>query len=167
MLPVRFDQSFDKVPFPASGLTVKMIADIGHKGDYHLVIAMLKVDEQLGLTEESVPCSLAVTLEGSGNLPTTKQITSIKRYAEFGFGRIQYYKSFDWHLGRGEYGVSITTLKDCPVAISRGATVSIEQSVTHITERYLAVLLSYWCGVVLLSVGLLGLVFCEFRSSKQ
>ncbi|HXI52320.1 MAG TPA: hypothetical protein VNH84_12465 [Candidatus Saccharimonadales bacterium] len=128
MLAVPHDQFFDTLPFPAAGLTVKMTADIAHDGDYHLVAAMPEVGQQLALSEESVPCTLAVTLARSGHPPITNQITSISRYAEFGFGRIQYYKSADWHLGRGEYEISIAGVEDCPAAISRGATVSIEQS---------------------------------------
>jgi hypothetical protein len=168
MLAVPRDLSFDTVPFPAAGLSVKILADIAHDGDYHLVAAIPKVGEQLALSEESVPCALAVTLTRQGHPPTTNQITSISRYAEVGFGRIQYYKSTDWHLARGEHEISIAAVKDCPAATSRGATVSIEQSASHVTERFLAGVLRYWSGVVLLCVGLLGLIFCEFgRANKS
>lgn len=167
MLALPQDQSFDTVPFPAAGLAIKMIANISHEGDYHFVAAMPQVGEQIALSEESVPCALAVTLARSGHVPITNQITSISRYSEFGFGRIQYYKSSDCHIGRGEYEISIAALRDCPVAISRGATLSIEQSASHTTERFLAAVLSYWSGVVILCLGLVGLVACEFRWTSK
>jgi hypothetical protein len=144
MLAVPRDQSFDVVPFPATGLTVKMTAEIAHDGDYHLVSAMPVVGQQVALSEETVPCELAVTLVRTGQPPITNEITSISRYAEFGFGRIQYYKSANWHLRRGEYEISIAGVKDCPAAVSRGATVSIEESASHITERFLTGVLRYW-----------------------
>ena len=161
------DQSYDTVPFPTAGLTVKMIADVAHDGDYYLVATMPKVGDELALSEESVPCALAVTLARSGYSPTTNHVSSLSRYGEFGFGRIQYYKSSDWHLGRGQYDITILDPQDCPAAKARGATLSIEQDAPHVTERFLADVLEYWSGVVLLCVGLLGLVLCEFRRANK
>jgi hypothetical protein len=165
LLFARRDSSFDTVPFPAVGLTVKMLAKINTEGDYHLIASMPKADQAVGLAEESVPCSLAVSFSRSDKPSITNEVTSLSRYAEFGFGRIQFYKGGEWHLNPGEYAVEISSREECRAALARGATLSLEQKVTHITERFLTGLLVYWSGVIALCGGVLGVILCEFKQA--
>jgi hypothetical protein len=162
MLFARRDAWFDTVPFPAAGLTVKMTANVAKEGDYFLEASMPKADQDIGLSEETVPCFLTVTLTRDGAPSITNQVTSLSRYAEYGFAGIQYYKGGGWHLGRGEYAVQISSHQDCKAVVSRGATLTIEQEVTHMTERFLVGVLYYWSGVFALCAGVLGVILCEF-----
>jgi len=163
LLCTRRDSSFETVPFPTAGLKVKMLAKINTEGDYRLIASMPKADQDIGLTEESVPCSLLVSFSRSDRPSITNEVTSLSHYAEFGFGRIQYYKGGGWRLDPGEYVVEISSRQDCRAAIARGATLSLEQEVTHITERFLAGVAVYWSGVIALCAGVLGLILCEFK----
>ena len=83
LLFARRDSSFETVPFPAVGLTVKMLAKINTEGDHRLIASMPKAGQDVGLTEESVPCSLMVSFSRSDRPSITNDITSLSRYAEF------------------------------------------------------------------------------------
>jgi hypothetical protein len=167
LLATPRDSSFATIPFPAAGLSAKITAHIAHDANYHLVAAMPKANDELGLSEESVPCSLEIVFTRSGYPPITNRIAAISRYAEFGFARIQYYKSGPWPVRRGEYEIEINNLRDCPAAIARGATLTIEEERTQVTEAFLARMLRRWSGAVLFCAGLLGLVWSEFRRNKK
>src|SRR5262245_51260432 len=81
LLVIPRDASFDTLPFPAAGLTVRMSAHVAQEGSYGLVVGMPKADREAALIEESVPCSLVVTLLRSGQPSITNQVTSLSRYA--------------------------------------------------------------------------------------
>jgi hypothetical protein len=167
LLFARRDSSFETLPFPTVGLTVKMIANVSTEGDYFLEASMPKADQDIGLAEETVPCSLTVSFTREGKPAITNEVTSLTRSSEFGFALIQYYKGGGWHLSPGEYVVQISSRENCKAAVSRGATLSLEQEVTHITERYLASILGYWSGVLFLCAGLLGVILCEFKKASN
>jgi hypothetical protein len=139
-----------------------MTANVITGGDYFLQASMPKADQDIGLTEETIPCFLAVTLTRNGAPSITSEVTSLSRYAEYGFAGIQYYKGGSWHLGRGEYVVKISSRQDCKAAVSRGATLTMKQEVTHMTERFLAGILYYWSGILALCAGVFGVILCEF-----
>jgi hypothetical protein len=161
----RHGATFETVPFPADGLRVKMDAEVTTEGDYYLRASMPRNDQAIGLSSETIPCLLSVSVVERGKPPIKKEVTSLTRYAELGFAEIQYYKSADiWHLRPGEYEVDVSSRQDCKAAVSRGATLSVEQDVTHLTERYLGNVLRFWSGVVLLCGGLMGIIFCEFKN---
>jgi hypothetical protein len=61
LLFTRNDSSFETVPFPTAGLTVKMTANVITEGDYFLQASMPKAGQEIGLAEETVPCSLTVS----------------------------------------------------------------------------------------------------------
>lgn len=164
MFPHLSSSSFDTVPFPAAGLSVKMQAHVAHEGDYRLVATMPKADHEIGLIEEAIPCSLAINILQTGQRYV---LTSMTRYGEYGFGNIQYYKAGGWHLKRGDYDMEIQGLGRCEAAVSRGAALSIEAESTHATERFLAAVLGYWSGITLLGAGLLGLVWSEFGRANK
>jgi hypothetical protein len=58
--------------------------------------------------------------------------------------------------------VQFSSRESCKAAVSRGATLSLEQEVTHMTESFLGGVLRYWSGVFTLCAGLLGVILCEF-----
>ncbi len=163
LLWARRDSSFGTMPFPTAGLKVKMLAKINTEGDYRLIASMPKADQDIGLTEESIPCSLVVSFSRSDRPSITNEVTSLTRYAEYGFAGIQYYKGGGWRLSPGEYVIEIGSRQDCRAALARGATLSLEQEVMHITERFLAGVVVYWSGVIALCAGVLGLILCEFK----
>jgi hypothetical protein len=163
LLFAKSDSRFETVPFPAAGLTVKMIADVKTDGDYCLEALMPRPDQGNTLGEETVPCSLIVTLIRNGKPSITNQVPSLSLSSEFGFARIQYFEATPWHLSPGQYEVEITSRENCKAAVSRGAALSLEQKQTGITERFLIGVLRYWSGVFFLCAGLLGIIFCEFK----
>jgi hypothetical protein len=162
LLLTRNDSPFETVPFPTAGLTVKMTANVITEGDYFLEVTMPKADQEIALAEETVPCSLTVSMKGDDKPLVTSDVTSLSRWSEFGFAGIQYYKGGNWHLSRGKYVVQISSRASCKAAVSRGATLSLGQEVTHVTERFLGGVLRYWSGVFALCAGLLGVILCEF-----
>jgi hypothetical protein len=161
LLFAKRDTSFDTMPFPTAGLTVIMTANVTTEGDYFLEASMPKSDQQVTLSEETIPCFLIVILTRDSAPSITNQVTSLSRHAEYGFAGIQYYKGGSWHLGRGEYVVQISSSQDCKAAVSRGATLTLEQEVAHPTERFLAGVIYYWSSVIALCTGALGVVLCE------
>jgi hypothetical protein len=165
LLFTKHDSGFETVPFPAAGLVVKMIANVKADGNYCFEALMPKPDQGNGLGEETVPCSLTVTLTREGKPSITNQINSLSLSSEYGFARIQYFEAAPWHLSPGEYEVEITSRENCKAALSRGAALSLEQKQTGTTERFLRGVLRYWSGVFFLCAGLLGIILCEFKKS--
>lgn len=161
----RRDSRFDTLPFPGAGLTVKMLAEVRKEGDYKIQASLSKADQAIGLSPENIPCSLTVTIARDGKPPVKSEITSLHRYGEHGFARIQYYGGGGWHLSPGDYTIEISSREDCRAAMSRGATLSLEQQTTHATERFQVSVLEYWSGLVLLCAGLLGIIFFEFKKT--
>jgi len=70
----RHDASFDTVPFPAAGLTVKLIADVTADGDYFLEASMPKTNQDTALSEETVPCFLVVTVTRDDTPSITNEV---------------------------------------------------------------------------------------------
>jgi hypothetical protein len=165
LLFARRDSGFDTLPFPGVGLTVKMLAKVKTAGDYRINVSMPKADQALALAPETISCSLAVSIKEDGRPPINSEITSLSRYGEYGFARIQYYSGGRLHLTPGEYVVEISSRDDCRAAMSRGATLSLEQEMIHPTERFIGSVLAYWGGVLLLGAGLLGIILYEFKKA--
>ena len=166
LLFARHDSEFDALPFPTAGLTVKMTARVATEGDYHLLVSMPKADHEIALTNETVPCSLSVHLARANQPPVLSEITSLSLASEYGFANVQHYEGTNWHLIPGEYVVEVLPRENCQAAVSRGATMTLEQQVTHPTERYLANQIIYRGGVFALCAGLLGLIVCELTLRK-
>jgi hypothetical protein len=163
LLATPREASFDTGPFPGAGLSEKMLARVTTAADYYLRLSMPKPDQALGLSSETISCSVALSLTRPDTTPIQAQISSFSRYGEFGFGRIQYYRgSSSWHLAPGEYTIEITGLAPCNTVMTRGGTLSLEQEMTHLTERYLWSMLRHWIGIVCLSGGFIGLIVLEF-----
>lgn len=158
-------QSVDTVPFPSKGLSVKLSATLRSEGDYRLDVAMPKKDQSIDLGSEVVPCSLSVIISESDKPVLQTDIKALSLYSEFGWAGIQYFKSETWHLNRGQYDVEVTSHGDCPAAMARGASLSLEQEQSHITERFLAGTLLYYIGIVFVGAGLVGLVLCEVKKA--
>jgi hypothetical protein len=141
-----------------------MSAGVRTEGNYHLQVSMPVVGDDLTLGSEVIPCSLTVTVTPKDKPPTMGDVTSLALGSEYGYGRIQYYESPNtWHLKPGEYEVLVQSRGNCSAAISRGAAVTFNEEVTHLTERYLGGVLRYNGGIFLLCGGLVGLIYCEVR----
>ena len=168
LLFFRQETLLPTLPFPPAGLTVKDVATIGSPGNYYVRVIMPKTDNSLGLSEETVPCSLRVIIIGTSQSAQKKEITTLSRYSEFGFGRTQSYRGGDaFHLDRGEYDIEVTGLGPCAAAASRGATFSLEHDVGNPTNWYFRSLFRLWIGVGTLCLGLLGLIAGEFKKPRQ
>jgi len=140
-----------------------MEAEVKTEGDYYLRASMAKADKSLTLDNESVPCTLTVCITREGKPRIKNEVTSLSRYAEYGFAEIQYYKGGGWHLAPGEYEIEISSRENCSAAMIRGATLSLERQTTHVTENFLVNVLRFYGGVLFLCAGLLGIIICEFK----
>jgi hypothetical protein len=159
--------AFDVLPFPAAGLSVRLRATVKDAGEYHLVVAMPVTNSDLstGLSDDTQACSLNVRIaqDYNGPIVATLEVTSIRLEYEFGFGKTQSYEGGSWHLKPGVYDVDILGRKTCQAAVSRGATISLEEEIIEPTKTFL------WdsCGTsaVLVSSGL-GLLGFRCVNSK-
>jgi hypothetical protein len=165
------DSEFDTLPFPAGGLAVRMQAKVKSGGEYHLVVAMPLTNDDLsqGLGSDTQACSLTVQIAKDYNGPiiTNAEVTSISLGSEFGFGKIQYYTGGSWHLIPGTYDIDIQSRKSCQAAMSRGATISLEEQIRKPTETFLWSSLRRGCGILFFWSGIIGLSGCEFRKAPK
>jgi len=162
---LEHDLSSDTVPFPGKGLSVKAAAKIPSEGDYYLAASLpRRADDDFGLLPEKIPCALEVRMARNGTPLGVSKVTAFSRYAEFGWARIQFYKSDPWHLTRGSYALEITSLGECTNASARGATLTLEQSTTQDTERFLARSFVHSLAILCRWAGLVGLMLCELRA---
>jgi hypothetical protein len=161
-------ESLPALPVPPAGRLVRAMVTIAAAGDYSVCVSMPKIDDSLGLASEVVPCSMVVSIAKEGKPEEKEEITSLSRYAEIGFGRIQLYRGGEaFRLGRGEYEIEVASRGSCLAAADRGATLSLEQDVGNPTDFYLRNLLRSWLLFVALCGGLLGLIACEFRKPNK
>lgn len=161
------DTDFGTLPFPGAGFSVKMGGEVKTEGNYHLTAGMPITNEDAGLAEETVPCSLAVRITQQNHDTISNEVTSLVAGSEFGFSKVENYTGGSWHLKPGKYDVEVKSLKGCKAAMSRGATISFEKEITKPTEQYLQGVLRHWCGVWFLWGGTVGIVLCEFRKPRQ
>ncbi len=156
------------LPVPPAGRLVKDVAEIGSEGDYYVRVTMPKIDDSVGLSEETVPCSFVVSITESGKPTLKMEISSLTRSSEYGFGRTQdYHDGNKFRLKRGEHVFEVSCRETCVVAAARGATISLEQDVGNPTNYYFRNLLRSWCTTGALCVGLIGIVICEFKKPNQ
>jgi hypothetical protein len=157
------DSEFDTLPFPAAGLSVRMQAKVKSAGEYHLIVAMPRTNDDLSLGSDIQACSLSVQIAHDYNGPiiANAEVTSISLGSEFGFGKIQYYTGGSWYLKPGTYDIDIQSRKTCQAAMSRGATISLEEQIRQPTETFLWNSIRHECGVVFFWIGVIGLVVCE------
>jgi len=165
ILFVPRDPSVDIVPFPGKGLSVKLNATLRSEGDYYLDVAMPKKDKSIDLGSDVVPCSLSVVISKSDKPVLHTDVKTLSLYSEFGWAGIQDFNGGTWHLSRGDYVIEVTSQGDCPAAMARGATLSLEQEQTHITERFLLGSLLFYVGIIFVGAGLVGLVLCEIKNA--
>jgi hypothetical protein len=157
------DAQFEIVPFPGPGLSVKLLADVRSSGQYYLRLDIPKADQALGLGADTISCPLVVTLTSQSGSPIRAELSSFARYGEFGFGKVQYYRgNTSWQLHAGEHTVEISSPGPCDTITQRGGAVSLEQEVTHPTERYLWATFRHSGGIVCLAGGLIALLILEF-----
>jgi hypothetical protein len=155
-IPVHIDVR----PFPASNATVRLELPVRFAGDYQITLSMPKVDKKLTLDEEVFPCDFLVSIEADGHPVLSRHVTSMRTASEYGFANTQSFVAGEnLHLGHGTYDVSVTGGSACPVATSRGASVTIEK---FQREHILGTLLTWVLAIVLILVGLIGLMFSEF-----
>jgi hypothetical protein len=159
---------FDVLPFPAAGLSVRLRATVKDAGEYHLVVAMPVTNDDVALGDDTQSCSLTVRIakDYNGPIVTNSEVTSISLEDEFGFAKTQDYRGGSWYLKPGVYDVDILSRKTCQAAVSRGATISLEEQIFHPTERFLWDSLRHECGVVFFWVGIVGLSVCEFKKPR-
>jgi hypothetical protein len=165
ILLLKRDPSFDTVPFPANGLSVKLMAQLRSEGDYCLRVSMPTKNPGAPLGEETLTCSLTVTIFFSGKQVVQTEVKTLVLGSEFGWAGIQYFSGPTWHLNRGRYNIEVVSHGDCPAAIARGAALSLDQKLSHVTERFLAASLVHAVGIVSLGAGFIGLVSCELRKA--
>jgi hypothetical protein len=99
------DTDFGTVPLPGVGLSVKMGNEIKTQGNYHLSVGMPVTNEDAGLAEESLPCSLAVKITQASKDVISNEVTSLVASSEFGFAKVEYYMGGSWHLKPGKCDV--------------------------------------------------------------
>jgi hypothetical protein len=153
----------DTLPFPNNGLSVNLSVNVKSDGDYYLDVSMPKEDKSLGLSSETIPCSLLVNINQQDKSLIQENITSLMRYGEYGFSNIQYYQSKLIHLRAGEYSFRVTSHANCNAAISRGAAFSLARDTTHITERVIATQLLMCGGIFFFCLGCIGIIIAEFK----
>jgi hypothetical protein len=141
------------------------MAQLRSEGDYCLQVSMPAKNLGAPLGEETVPCSLTVTISSSGKQVIQTDVKTLALGSEFGWAGIQYFSSPTWHLNRGEYDIEVVSHGDCPAAIARGAALSLDQKLSHVTERFLAASLLHIVGIVSLGAGFVGLVLCELKKT--
>lgn len=164
LLFFRHATSLPTLPLPPAGRLVKGIATIGSAGDYSICVTMPKIDDSFGLSPETVACFFVVSVTQHGKPAQKKEITSLTRYSEFGFGRTQDYRGGDaFRLGQGEHEIEVSCRETSAAITTRGATLTLERDVGNPTDYYLSSLLRRWLAIGALCGGLLGLVICEFK----
>ena len=164
----RREGSLPTLPVPSTGLRVKGVARVASAGDYYVCVTMPKQDDSITLDSEVVPCSMEVCVGKEGQPAERKVITSLDRYGEFGFGRVQFYRGGDaFRLGHGEHEVEVFSKGACAATTSRGATLTFEQDVGNPTDCFLRSMLKSWFATASLCGGLLGLIMCEIKRPNQ
>jgi hypothetical protein len=163
LLFFQTDSDFDTLPLPAAGLSVKMYDVVKKEANFHLVIGIPFTDDESRTNENTVPCSLAVRIALPNKETISSEVTSLVPSGYYGYAGVQTYEGGNWHLKPGKYHVEVKSLKRCEAAMSRGATVCLEQEIVKPTEQYLQAVLRHWCGIWFLLGGIIGLVLCEFK----
>lgn len=155
------------VPFPGSGQTVTLLADIARGGDYKLLVTIPTSGPTASdLDEARIPCEFDVTLTGSGQPPRRHHIQTLNRFARIGSMHLDELSSdVSWAINRGSLAVQVSGTGSCNAIASRGGALSIERDQTHTTEIYLLNQLIYWGGRALVVLGLLVLALMELRST--
>jgi hypothetical protein len=160
------DSEFDTLPFPGAGLSVKMQAKVKSAGQYHLVVAMPLTNDDLsvGLGSDVQSCALTVRIAQDYNGPiiANSEVTTISLGSEFGFAKIQNYTGGYWHLNPGTYDIDIQSRKNCQAALTRGATISLEEQIDKPTETFLWNSLRHRCGILFFWTGIIGLSACDW-----
>ncbi len=166
MLLAREDSGSEQFPFPGAKVTVRATANVRTEGEYYLEASLPKIVDDTTLTDDTILCALTVSITRDNKPVINDEVTALSSFALYGFANIESYKSGKtWHLTPGEYTLEVKSHGNCDAAMSRGAILSLEQQVTHITERFLGNMLRYYAGILFLCAGWLGLVFSEVRDA--
>ena len=159
LLANQFLPHMDVLPLPAANAKVRFELPVWFAGDYRVEISMPKVDNKLTLSEEIFPCEFLVFVAQDEHQAVSQRIESMHTASEFGWANTQTFVAGNmFHLGHGTYDVTITGSGACPVAASRGASVTINR---FETEHILGSVIAWMLAIVLTVVGLLGLTFSE------
>lgn len=160
LLASQFPPHIDVMPLPTSTSIVRLKLPVRSAGDYHLKVSMPKIDNKLTLSEESFSCDILVSIEAGGYPVVSQHVTSIRTASEYGFANTQSFVGGEnFQLRRGTYEVTITGGSACPVATTRGASVTIKRFETkHILGSLFILLLV----IALILVGVTGLLLSEF-----
>lgn len=162
----QFPPHIDVLPFPAANAKVRLELPVRFAGDYQVEITMPNIDNKLDLGEETFPCDFLVSVGKNEHQAVSQHVESISVASEFGWGNTQTFDAGSmFHLGRGTYDVTITG-GACPVAASRGASITVSR---FETEHILGALIYWVFADSLILVGLVGLLFSElaWRPNRQ
>ena len=157
----QYPPHIDVAPFPASPAEkVRLELPVRLAGDYRVEVSMPKIDNKLGLGEETFPCDFLVSIEYGGHQIVSRHVDSISTASEFGWANIQtFIAGENFHLSHGTYDVTVTSGSACQVAATKGASITVGRfEREHILGSLLVDLLS----IALLLVGVVGLMFSEF-----
>lgn len=153
------------VPFPGSGHTVVLLADIARSADYRLLVTIpTSGPASSDLDEERISCEFNVTLTGPGHAPYRRDIQTLYRFGRIGSMHLDEFSSdASWYLNRGSLSMEVSGTGSCNAIASRGGALSIKPEQTHTTEVYLLNQLMYWGGRGLVALGFLALALMEIR----
>jgi hypothetical protein len=153
------------VPYPGAGLSVKTIMQVHEAGQYRLLLTMPVANPRNDLMKGGdILCSLEVQVSKQSQSAPWRKVSSFSFAGGYGFGGTQMFKSSEFfELAPSEHVLEIKSSSPCMEAQSRGATLSLEQEVTHITERFLFSQARHFGAIILLVLGLLTLVVYEFK----
>jgi len=165
LLAGQFQPHVDVMPLPVSTAIVRLELPVRFAGDYRVEVSMPKVDRKLTLSEEAFSCDFLVSVEKDGRSVVSQHVTSIRTASEYGFANTQSFVAGEnFHLGHGTYEATVTGGSACPVATTRGASVTIAR---FETEHILGSFLIFLLAIALVLVGLIGLMFSELVRPNQ
>ena len=158
----------ETVPLPATGLSVRLQLQARRSGDYFFEVTMPKVGTALGLTEETVPCDMQVTIERNDVTAASQHIVAIRRTSEIGWSNIQIYRAAPpINLNRGNYAVTITG-GACPSAVARGASIRVlKEDVGDPVGLYLIQSLYFYLALIAIFGGVAALTVLEVRGRPK
>lgn len=165
LLANQFLPQIDVLPLPAANGKVRFKLPVRFAGDYRVEISMPKADNKLALSEETFPCDLIMSVAQGEHQVVSQRIESMHTASEYGWANTQTFVAGNmFHLGHGTYDVTITGSGACPVAASRGASVTINR---FETEHILGSFIAWMLVTALILVGLIGLTFSESKPKNS
>lgn len=153
-----FPPQADVVPFPlVSNTKVRFELPVRFSGEYRVEVSTPKVDNKLRLDNEIFSCNFRVTVEESSRQLASNNIETISSTGELGWANIQSFSpEYSINLDHGTYQITVTSGSTCPVAATRGASVTMRR---FETEHILGSLLIMLVAPIFIVGGIVGLTF--------